>query len=82
MKKKTFTPILLVLLCLIVLFGSRVLPNDDILVKTDALTSEDNISSVEYGKEYTEKQDVAMYLYYYEELPKNYITKSDAKALG
>lgn len=38
--------------------------------------------SVEYEKEYYSKEEVAMYLYKFGELPKNYITKSQAKKLG
>ena len=37
---------------------------------------------VEYGSEYSSPDEVALYLHAFEELPPNYITKNDAKALG
>lgn len=37
---------------------------------------------VEESGEYTSKDEVAAYLYTYEHLPDNYITKKEAKALG
>lgn len=41
-----------------------------------------NDSSVEYGESYTSKEEVALYLHLYEELPPNFITKKEAKNLG
>ena len=38
--------------------------------------------SVEYGEDYTSKEEVALYLHLYEELPPNFITKNEAKKLG
>lgn len=38
--------------------------------------------TVEYEREYYSKEEVAMYLYKFGVLPKNYITKSQAKKLG
>lgn len=35
-----------------------------------------------YGESYTSKEEVALYLHTYLELPANYITKSEAYALG
>ena len=37
---------------------------------------------VEYGCEYSDPDEVALYLHAFEELPPNYITKSDARKLG
>lgn len=35
-----------------------------------------------FGESYTSKEEVALYLHLYEELPPNFITKSEAKKLG
>ena len=42
----------------------------------------DEEDSVEYGESYTSKEEVALYLHLYEELPPNFITKNEAKKLG
>jgi len=47
--------------------------------KEDESNDED---SVEYGESYTSKEEVALYLHLYEELPPNFITKNEAKKLG
>ena len=39
-------------------------------------------ASISKDGTYTSKEDVALYLYTYGELPKNYITKNEARALG
>ena len=39
-------------------------------------------AEIEYGESYTSKEDVALYLHLYEELPPNFITKKEAKKLG
>lgn len=39
-------------------------------------------SSVLYGESYYETDDVAYYLYTYDELPPNFMTKKEAQALG
>lgn len=44
--------------------------------------SSNDSSSVEYGESYTSKEEVALYLHLYEELPPNFITKKEAKNLG
>ena len=38
--------------------------------------------SIDYDGVYTSKEDVALYLYTYGELPQNFITKKEAKKLG
>lgn len=38
--------------------------------------------SIDYDGVYTTKEDVALYLYTYGELPQNFITKKEAKKLG
>ena len=40
------------------------------------------LNKVEEGKEYNNHLDVIAYIYYYHKLPKNYLTKSQAKSLG
>ena len=39
-------------------------------------------AALDEGGEYTSAEDVALYLHLYAHLPQNYITKSDARALG
>lgn len=46
---------------------------EDYLTETDSVT---------YEEWYSTKEEVAEYLYLYEELPPNYITKSEARELG
>lgn len=55
--------------------------NDD---DNDDSDNEDsnNEDSVEYGESYTSKEEVALYLHLYEELPPNFITKKEAQKLG
>ena len=38
--------------------------------------------SIDYDGVYTTKEDVALYIYTYNELPQNFITKKEAKKLG
>ena len=50
---------------------------------TDASAAEaENGVSVVYGQPYSSRDEVAAYLHEYGELPPNYITKSEAQALG
>ena len=37
---------------------------------------------IEHNKAYSAKEDVALYIHLYEELPPNYLTKAEALALG
>lgn len=39
-------------------------------------------STIEQGKDYTSKDDVALYIHLYDELPPNYLTKAEAIVLG
>lgn len=41
-----------------------------------------SLDSVTYGESYTSKEDVALYLHLYDELPPNFITKKEAQKLG
>ena len=43
---------------------------------------EEEVSDIREDEEYYSKDDVAEYLYLYEHLPDNYITKNEAKKLG
>ena len=52
-----------------------------VVVTTDAATSAVGVKIKKSG-EYTSKDEVAAYLHQYGKLPKNYLTKSEAKALG
>ena len=73
MKKRLLS--LLLLLCL-ALGGAfaEVLVEGDVAI-TDTLL-------VEYGQWYSEPDEVALYLHTFEELPFNYLTKSEARELG
>ena len=52
----------------------------EVLVDEYAAITEDLI--VEYGYDYSSPEEVALYLHAFEELPPNYLTKSDARDLG
>lgn len=59
--------------------------SDDSNEGQEADSKEDDASddqSVSYGESYTSKEEVALYLHLYEELPPNFITKKEAKKLG
>ena len=51
-------------------------------VLTEAPTAPETGITVQKGKSYTDKEHVALYLHLYGELPPNFITKSQAEALG
>lgn len=42
----------------------------------------EDVSQIDYDGVYTSKEDVGLYLYTYGELPSNFITKKEARALG
>ena len=46
------------------------------------LTSDEGAAKIHEDGAYTSKEDVALYIYTYGHLPKNYITKSEARELG
>lgn len=70
--KSWFKKILPLFLILSLLFGGCTKPSD---IPTDT-------ANVVYGEVYTSKDEVAEYIYEYDELPINYITKAEAKKLG
>ncbi len=49
---------------------------------TDLQESSDQVASIDRDGTYTSKEDVSLYLHTYGELPENFITKKEAKALG
>ena len=71
--------ILALLLALLLLFAN-LSALADVLVDEYAAMTEDLY--VEYGYDYSTPEEVALYLHAFEELPPNYITKADARALG
>ena len=58
-------------------------PTEDITeAPTEEVTEAPTESSLDPDGAYTTREDVALYLYTYGELPSNFITKKEAKALG
>ncbi len=49
---------------------------------TTAATTEEPEATIDYNGTYTKKDDVALYIHTYGCLPKNFITKKEAQALG
>lgn len=63
--------------------------DDDSDVPDDSQNQDEQVSKdteneegVVYGEAYTSKDEVALYLHLYKELPPNFITKNEAKKLG
>lgn len=52
----------------------------EVLVDGDIALTEELL--VEYGYDYIQSDEVALYLHAFEELPPNYITKNDARDMG
>ena len=73
MMKRLFS--LLLLLCLAI--GGAIA---EVLVEGDVAITDKLL--VEYGQWYSEPDEVALYLHTFEELPFNYLTKSEARELG
>ena len=72
--KKLFL-FLLLALCLLTGFAWG-----EVLVELDIALTDDLL--VEYGYDYIDSDEVALYLHAFEELPPNYITKDEARDLG
>ncbi len=53
---------------------------DDVIVGDGIAMNEDWM--VEYGLDYSNPEEVGLYLYVFQELPPNFITKSEARKLG
>ena len=74
--------------------GERTNPADGVPAQQDLYTvppqttddaaepDADGAADVVYGQDYTSPEDVAAYLHAFDELPPNYITKAEARALG
>lgn len=45
-------------------------------------TGDEAVDTIDADGSYTSKEDVALYLWTYKRLPKNFLTKSEARALG
>lgn len=50
--------------------------------ETNKIENSEKNNKIDENGSYTSKEDVALYIYTYKKLPKNYITKSEAKKLG
>src|SRR5699024_1685551 len=82
--KKTLKLLLILLLSFTLVACSSIdsiLEDIDIEIGSDDSTEEVNKEIDEDGH-YTSKEDVALYIYTYDKLPDNYITKSKARDLG
>ena len=77
--KRTLTALLLIFALAIALTGCTALDN---LHDIAALLPGESPAVSERDNAYTSKDDVSTYLLLYGELPSNYITKSEARAMG
>lgn len=92
MKKLRYFILTLLSVCMMLLIGCGTAagtetkvaqPADTIAAETfDEETASDSSSVIDIDGTYTSKEDVALYIYIYGELPQNFITKKEAKALG
>lgn len=62
--------------------SSSIISSDVISSSEESSSSQTSINLIDFDGLYTSKEDVSLYLYTYHQLPKNYITKDEAKALG
>ena len=63
--------------------SEKPMPQDSgIVQETESAEEQQQEDLVYYGEEYTAPEDVAAYIYEWEELPPNFITKSEAQKLG
>lgn len=54
----------------------------DVIQNPDPIVIEEPADTVDEWEYYTSKEDVALYIYTYNHLPDNFITKKEAKKLG
>lgn len=82
--KKYIKQCLLILMLLIGMVAGCGAPADEEYLETEETQLEETKLDVEVEEsgEYTSKEEVAAYIYLYEHLPSNYITKDEAKELG
>lgn len=55
---------------------------DDTQMADESLSETESEVTIDYDGIYTTKEDVALYLYTYGELPQNFMTKKEARKLG
>lgn len=82
--KKYIKQCFLILMLLIGMAAGCGAPADEEYLETEETQLEEEKLDVEVEEsgEYTSKEEVAAYIYLYEHLPSNYITKDEAKELG
>lgn len=95
--KNKITPVTLFLMAAALFFSTSIVPKDTAFApaptaaiyaetevsasQTEALPPETEAAIDENGW-YTSKEDVSLYIYTYDRLPENFITKAEARALG
>lgn len=70
------------LLAFVLLFAGCNTANNTAQQSEEQDSYQSETDNVEYGNSYTSKEEVALYLHLYGELPPNFITKKEAKKLG
>jgi len=78
--KKHLGNILISFVFILMILAGCVSPTEDYV--KPGYEANEQVSQVEEDGEYTSKEEVAEYLYLYSHLPRNFITKKEAKALG
>lgn len=76
--KKLFTSLLVSTL----LFTSGCTPSESNNDSTEAPVQTEETVAIDYDGTYDQKEDVALYIYTYHELPSNYMTKKEARKQG
>lgn len=79
MKNKKILRSILILLGIVFIFATKTILFSDNKQVNNNITS--NIQ-LDENKSYYSKEDVALYLHTFKRLPKNYLTKNEAKKLG
>lgn len=95
--KNKITPVTLFLMAAALFFSTSIVPKDTafapaptaaIYAETEASVSEtealptETEAAIDENGWYTSKEDVSLYIYTYDRLPENFITKAEARALG
>ncbi|MGO1469890.1 MAG: ribonuclease domain-containing protein [Tissierella sp.] len=76
--KKKISLLLIILLSFILISCSYI----DEIIDKDPSIKEDTIENIDEDGYFTSKEDVSLYIYTYEKLPNNFITKKEASKLG
>ena len=79
MKNKKILRSILILLGIVFIFATKALLSSDNKQVNNNITSKIQLDE---NKSYYSKEDVALYLHIFKRLPKNYLTKNEAKKLG